>query len=343
MLKHDFATHDVAEARLLSRISENLSRRETFAEYVTWLSAVDPETSVFARAYVEHAFDGSPIPAPAPHRSGAWHRMIGYSIGETGNSWYQNSREISEPARRVVESWVRPIVTMVAEETTVTDLPLGSSRFLGAPDLPEGFTWPTCGHGPLRFQAQIDLRELRHSVATQRYSLPEDGWLVLFAFDDDGEDGIQPGVIDRDSHGNFSEIPGLTHVAYIPASAKLVRFRVPAETVPWKGADLVCSVKFGESLDVPWAADTEDHELKNQDVADWMGNLRGGWVSKLMGYPMHGRTGNTSPGPDWLNLFTLGSDDTTEWSWCDGQDLDVYVHGDGLKSRSFCPFYGYAA
>jgi len=297
MPKHDFATQNVLEAKLLSRISENLFQRETFAEYVTWLSAIDPKATAFVRAYSKHAFDGLPIPAPVLHRSSAWHRMLGYSIdsmpsrssawlrklgissGGAKHSWHQNTGKISGPALRAVESWVRPIVTMVAEESTVTALPLGSSRFLGAPDLPAGFTWPMCGLGPLRFQAQIDLRELRHSVTTQRYGLPADGWLVLFAFDDDGQTGIQPGVVERDSEGSLREIPGLTLVAYIPASAELLRFRVPAETVSCKGADFVCRVKFGEALDVPSAADTEDRQLKDNEVAEWMSNLRGDWVS----------------------------------------------------------------
>ncbi len=343
MPTHDFATHDIVEATFLSRISEKLSHRETFVEYATWLSDIDAEASDFVRAFSEHAFDGLPIPPLVPHRSGAWHRMLGYSIGNTGRSWHECIREFPGPARASVESWVRPIVTMAAEACTVADLPLGGSRFLGAPDLPEGFTWPMCSRGPLRFQAQIGLRDLCHSVATQRYRLPVDGWLVLFAFDDDGETGIQPGVVDRDNDGKWIEIPDLTHVAYIPASAALVRFPVPAATVSWKGEDLACIVTFGESLDIPWAADTEDDELKKDEVADRIGDMRGGWVSKLMGYPMHCRTDNTSPGRDWLNLFTLGSDDDTGWSWCDGEHLDVYVHEDGLENRSFRPFYGYAA
>ena len=343
MPKHDFATHGAVEAAYLSRISEKLSDQEVFAEYATWLSDVDKEASDFVRAYSNSAFNGLPVPAPATHRSQSWHRMLGYSFGDTGRSWREKIREVPGPIRAAVESWVRPIVTMAATACTTADLPLGGSRFLGAPDLPEEFPWPTCAHGPLRFQVQIDFRELSHTVATHRYGLPQDGWVVLFAFDDDGKTGIQPGVVDRDGDGEIREIPDLTHVAYIPASAKLVRFNIPAKTTPWKGKDLACHVTFGESLDIPWAADTDDRLLKDREVAAWMNNMRGGWDSKLMGYPMHGRTDNTSPGPDWLNLFTLGSIDETGWCWCDGQDLDVYVHANGVRDRSFRPFYGYAA
>lgn len=66
-------------------------------------------------------------------------------------------------------------------------------------------------------------------------------------------------------------------------------------------------------------------------------------LSSMMGYPIHGRTSNTSPGPDWLSLFTLGSDDNLSWSWCDGQHLDVYIHVDSLKNRTFERVYGYAS
>lgn len=343
MSKHDFATSDIAEARLLSRISERLSDREALAEYATWLADVDAESAAFVQKYSEHAFSGLPLPARVPHRSGSWHRMLGYSFGETGQSWHQNIREIPTAAREVAESWVRPVVTIAATTCNLADLPSGASRFLGGPDLPEGFTWPMCARGPLRFQSQIDLSELRHSVATQRYGLPAEGWLVLFAYDDDGEEGIQPGVVDRDDEGKWQEIPDLTHLAYLPASAELVRFSIPEETVCWNGEDHACRLTFAESLDVPWADDTEDPQLMDDAVSEWMSNLRGNWLHKLMGYPMHGRTDNTSPGKDWLDLFTLGSDDETGWSWCDGQHLDIYVHGDGLRDRSFHPFYGYAA
>lgn len=343
MATHDFAANDVIEAGFLSRISENLSGHEAFAAYAAWLSEFDAPASAFVRAYSEHESGQLPPPGSLAHRSAAWHRMLGCTFGPAGRSWRESIREVPATAQATVESLVRPIVTMTATKCALTDLSLGESRFLGAPDLPKEFAWPTCARGPLRFQAQINLSDLRYSVATQRYGLPTEGWLLLFAFDDNGETGIQPGVGDRGDDGKFAEIPDLTHVAYVPATAALVRISVPAETISYRGNDFACALKFGESFDVPWAADTEDPQLESDVVADWLSDLRGSWSSKLMGYPLHCRTDNTSPGPNWINLITLGSDDETGWSWCDGEHLDVYVHEDGIANRSFRPFYGYAA
>lgn len=346
MTIHDFAATSKLEASYLSRISERLSERQAFAEYMTWLSSWDTEAARFVRAYTEHAFEGGPIPEAVPHRGVSWHRMLGHGMGSLGSSWHADIGELPDAAHAPVESWVRPIVTMTATPGTVQELPIGGSRFLGCPDLPQGFVWPVCERGPLRFQAQINLWELRHSVATERFGLPEAGWLVLFAFDDDGKHGIQPGVLGRTADGGFDEIPDLTSVAYLPAAVELVRFPIPQATVCPKGEGFACQVTFGETLDIPVAEDTEDPRLmEDEDVFYWMEEIRmhKDCSHKLLGYPSHGRTSNTCPGPDWLNLFTLASDEATGWCWCDGQRLDVFVHSDGLRTRTFRPCYGYAA
>ncbi|WP_390821199.1 DUF1963 domain-containing protein [Tuwongella immobilis] len=276
------------------------------------------------------------------HRNPSWHRILGYCLGYDDRAWHETIREIPVSTRSIIDRWVRPIVTITAQECSLASLPLGESRFLGAPDLPAGFSWPVCAHGPLIFQAQINLSDLRHSVATHRFGLPSDGWLVLFAFDDEIT-GYQPGVVSRGADRVYKEVPDLTLLTYIPASAELVRFALPTGMRPWNHADFACSLTFGESLDIPWGYDTDDPRLHDEGVSEWMASMRGGWGCKLMGYPWHGRTENTSPGPDWRNLITLGSIQETGWSWCDGQHLDVYVHEDGLRNRSFHPFYGYAA
>ncbi len=338
---HRFATHNPEETKLLSRITDNLSNPDAYAEYADWLSVSDPETAAFVRAYSDCISNGTTPPDDTP-RNQSWLNLLGVTMGRDYDCWFDLCSEIPEAERRLAESWIRPIVTMLPRVSTLAEIPLGASRFLGAPDLPKGFDWPTCAHGSLHFQAQINLHEIRTSVATYRYGLPTEGWLVLFAFDD-CETGIQPGVVEKGDDGAWRQIPDLTHLIYLPASTKLERTKVPPDTIHWKGEDHVCKVFFGETLDLPSARDTEDPRLINSPIADLIDQQRGRWRSKLMGYPMHSRTDNTSPGPDWLNLFTFGSDDQTEWSWCDGCFLDVYVRGDGFTNRSFAPFFGYAA
>ncbi|WP_165422935.1 DUF1963 domain-containing protein [Ktedonosporobacter rubrisoli] len=62
-------------------------------------------------------------------------------------------------------------------------LPIGSSKFGGKPDLPPGFLYPLGGDGkPLSFIAQYRLQDLQaFSIA---HDLPATGMLYFFAFDD---------------------------------------------------------------------------------------------------------------------------------------------------------------
>lgn len=341
-MTHDLATQDPTEAGWLARIVENFADPSRYAAYATWLDDRDPAAARVVRAYASHAFEGSDVPDPCAGRTDAWHRMLGMNFDlSDGRSWHAAIRDLDEEVQRALFRWVRPIVGLVAERCPDPDIPLGASKFLGAPHLPAAFGWPECAEGPLRFQAQLDLAELRTTVATARYALPPAGRVVLFAFDDDGETGVQPGVVERGTDGKYQEIPDLTHVAYVAADVALVRTDIPAATAPWDKVDRSCRITLLEGLDLPLAGDVPDDRL--DEAEDWLYDLRGGWTHKWMGYPVHGRTTNTSPGPDWVNLLTLGSDDTTGWSWCDGEHLDVYVHGDGIRNATFRPFYGYAA
>lgn len=330
-MRHDFASADPEEAALLARISADLTDRPAYDAYATWLAGRDTAAADWVRAYAEHALDGAPMPEKPADRGDAWYRML-------GGDWYARLRELPD----ALIPWVRPVVTIDPRPCPLAELPLGASRFMGFPDLPADFVWPTCAQGSLHFQAQINLADLRSSVATSRFELPAAAWLVLFALDDP-DSGMQPGVIDQDDDGNWFEPPGLTHLAYIPSDAALARRPLPEEIELWDDDNHSCVLAFAECLDIPWAADTEDSSLMQEAVADRISDLRGSWMSKLMGYPVHGRTDNTSPGPDWLAVFTLGSHDETEWSWCDGEHLDVYVRQDGVANASFNPVYGYAS
>ena len=344
MTANDIAATSIEEARLIAQIGQNMDSHEAYENYATWLDTFDSTTAVYVRAYTQYAFNMAVAPSPISTRTTAWHRMLGAQIGDGEDTWHEilteAADETSYMTRAAMNEWIRPVICMYPVECTIDKMPIGGSRFIGSPDLPIDFNWPICDLGPLTFQAQINFTELKNTVAAQRYGLPTDGWLLLFAFDDYNE-GIQPGVVDRDENGKYVEIPNLTYLAYVPSTTKLIRRQPPTGATPWKGAELSCSLIFKEFLDLPWAEDTDDERLK--DVTDWIGDLRPNIMSKLMGYPIHGRTDNTSPGPDWLNILTLGSHDETGWCWCDGQHLDVYVQEKGFKDGSFSPSYGYAS
>ena len=340
-MSHDFGLAVSNEERrfLWELLASHWTNREMFAIYADWLDhAGQTGAGRVVRDVMSEMLDGGPKTAPEPSRSAAWHTLV-------GQVWAEQMTRLNAPQQRWVRHWIRPVVAIEATPHDPSALPLGASHFGGDPHLPEDFVWPESAYGPLRFLAQIDFGDMRQSAATAYFSLPPDGWLAVFACD---EDGVQPGVVERAEDGSYREVPDLTHVQYVPAGTSLVRHPNPwkAEWASEEDEFHTLSLRFSDGLDLPVVGDVDplglsDEELDELREAGW--SRRRGWKHKLMGWPTHGRTSNTSPGPDWLDLLTLSSDGDALWNWCDGQDLDVYVHQDGLKSRTFAPFYGYAA
>ncbi len=55
---------------------------------------------------------------------------------------------------------LRPAIALSATRTNDAQIPLGASKFGGAPDVPSGFEWPMWNEKPLGFLAQINLEEV---------------------------------------------------------------------------------------------------------------------------------------------------------------------------------------
>ncbi len=68
-----------------------------------------------------------------------------------------------------------------------------TTRFGGAPDLPDGFAWPMNGATPLAFVAQLDLRSLAPLDLERR--LPRTGLLTVFAHLDLSDDYAEHGRV----------------------------------------------------------------------------------------------------------------------------------------------------
>lgn len=324
-----FAAQNAEEAYLIADILHSFSSQQAYAQYADWLDTREVDTAEYIRQ-----LGAGTAPDATPSRSESWLRFFGVD-----HPWWKLRSAATREFAGAIEEWVRPTIRLTATSTPDSELLPGCSKFRGSPDLPASLEWPTCEFGPLHFQAQINLRELRISQATLRYGIPTSGWLLLFAFDDP-EEGTQPGVVRRDVEGNWEEIPNLARLVYLSDGTQLERRPPPAGACDPRGS---CRLSLGEDLDLPWADDTADVHLQENEGQVGQFRAESDWESKMFGYPVHGRTSNTSPGPDWLNVFTLGSVRDAGWSWCDGQHLDVYVHADGVRSGTFEPFYAYAA
>jgi uncharacterized protein YwqG len=73
---------------------------------------------------------------------------------------------------------LRPAIALSATRLVDEEIPLGASKFGGAPDVPEGFVWPTWNEKPLGFLAQINLEEVGPFDVEKQ--LPQSGLLSFF-------------------------------------------------------------------------------------------------------------------------------------------------------------------
>ncbi|BCM94190.1 hypothetical protein IAD21_06093 [Abditibacteriota bacterium] len=73
---------------------------------------------------------------------------------------------------------LRPAIALTATRADDAQIPIGASKFGGAPDVPEGFEWPMWNHEPLGFLAQISLEEV--APFDVQGTLPHQGLLSFF-------------------------------------------------------------------------------------------------------------------------------------------------------------------
>lgn len=108
----------------------------------------------------------------------------------------------------------RPAIRIRSRPLDGEEPPLGASRFLGEPDLPESLEWPVDAAGvPLNFLAQINLAE---AVGVLDDSpLPPDGHLLFFTRYDNPPWGFDPKDGPR------------FRVLHVPSSTKLHRRPLP--------------------------------------------------------------------------------------------------------------------
>ena len=78
-------------------------------------------------------------------------------------------------------SLLRPAIALTATRADDTHIPVGASKFGGAPDVPADFKWPMWNEKPLGFLAQINLEEV--APFDVEGLLPKNGLLSFFALD----------------------------------------------------------------------------------------------------------------------------------------------------------------
>ena len=216
------------------------------------------------------------------------------------------------------ERLVRPAIDV---EVFDSDIVLGASKLGGAPDLPEDSRWPVSEHGPYRFLAQIDCRDLPDVGA----GLPTAGLLSLFVGESaDGE--------------FFWQDPGFVRAELIPDGTRLVSMPAPEAVARGEAR----TIRFRAAIDIPqdeeqasdWPFDDMNYEF-GEEYTRIRKSLHLG-THYLLGYPSHCSLAyDPTPGPAWTSLLNLASDDELNWDWHDGDYLMAFIERDRLARGDF--------
>ena len=217
----------------------------------------------------------------------------------------QRLRELLRPACDILRAEVAPGV--------------GRSRFGGAPDRPLGTKWPEHRLGPYRFVGQLNLEQITPPVP----ELPPNGLLSLFVAEDpDGE--------------FFWGDDGYIHAEYYSPSGPVL--------MPQAAPDVVClgcqvGATFRPTIDLPFDKFQLGDCRLDENLRDSYDALRDSLHQSgdyLLGYPSHRSLAyDPCPGPEWVPLITLASDDELEWCWHDGDKLMVFIERARLAALDF--------
>jgi len=222
----------------------------------------------------------------------------------------------------------RPAIDIIRRKNVKPSL--GCSRFGGKPDLPVGSQWPMRKSVPYRFIGQINFAEIPPSDI----GIPSAGLLSLFVLDNCDDD---PFWGDDDYvYTVFTQEPNNLETMTSPPNPNLqLDFENPGVAV----------VEFHHTIDIPFdeyqadnwpfTRDTFDDGLECEAYYELRKSLHKS-NDYLLGYPSHCSLAyNPTPGPEWISLLTIDSDDNLEWCWHDGDTLMLFIEKEKLANLDF--------
>jgi hypothetical protein len=208
--------------------------------------------------------------------------------------------------RKTFEKHARPCIDLLTKPPAKAAEKLGTSRFGGAPDMPEGAAWPESSAGPMVFVAQLDCAAL--APFDPRGLLPEAGLLSFFA-------------------GGFDE----GAVLWFAPKVKLAPRATPkGATFGGHGARSApaCSLTMKGAISLPPELDDEE---------DW-GDLWEASIREKDGEAPHRVLCHTmgdveEPPNDDFVLLALRSDKNPKFDWGDWGTLYFTIEEDALRKR----------
>lgn len=257
-----------------------------------------------------------------------------------------------------LEAVVRRSVRMLTITAPEQDLPLGSSKLGGAPDLPPHVAWPTRRGRPLSFIGQINLADLAAFPSAD--GLPARGLLSFFydAYE-------QPWGFDPEDAGSW-------RVMYLlQAPSDLQRRHPPRTLTEYTGLFTPCRLHFYEAVTLPPAdsltlvglgLDDEEWDRYHDLLFERMEMHPHETMHQILGHPdtiqgdmqvecqlvSHGFNASLrfqdNPhtwhdlavgAEDWQLLLQLDSDDRAQMMWGDCGRLYFWIRRTDLLGRAF--------
>jgi uncharacterized protein YwqG len=250
---------------------------------------------------------------------------------------------------------LQPAIRLLTLPCEDEELPPGSTRIGGKPDLADNIVWPSWNGKPLTFLAQINLADLgQFSYARV---LPKQGWLLFFYNDEQSTWGYNP-----NDEGSWA-------VIYMPnVNAKLERRGLPSASLP-NGFYHPCKVKMQEIItlpayDSPAIGKLELNHVEREVYWDLLEEVYADRkvCHQILGHPqpiqgdMQLECQLVSNGlycgdwtvykdpraiklaknaVDWRLLFQLDSDENTGMMWADVGRLYFWIRHADLRKRNF--------
>lgn len=305
-------------------VVDDLLNEEKRLAYADWLDAQSDPRGKFLCMFITACQTMKKCDFPAiEHLPQDWLRMMGYEI-------IRAMAKQGYPAPQAsILKLARPALLMRRSKAEDNDLPIGSSKLGGLPDLPADFEWPrlrdctTCyderGDTYLDawcgFVGQFNCEDLSQTLAGR--GVPQTGLISVFLFAD---------VCGCSGNG--------LRVVHFPDLSQLSRHESPGEMIPGNGISSALALAFSETLDLPssdecspWLADLELSEEQNDYGGDkYYGELTGDGTD-MLGYFSPTSGSDITPDEQTVHFLSIRYDG--------GWKIHIQINESDLRNANF--------
>jgi uncharacterized protein (TIGR02996 family) len=212
------------EVDILANVLADLSDHDAKLVYADWLEEHDDKRGPLLRKFVTAYRGGKKLPkvtsAPEP-----WRDLVGITLIEKAQEW-------SAPHTDTFLRLARPALRFEMIDVPDDDMPIGTGKLGGLPDMPLNVEWPVWERGTLAFLVQLNLAQLALSPVCRE--LPSAGTLSFFR---------EETAVDREDVGGW-------RVLYFREDEQLAQRERPKSLPTW-GQRSSGRILFAEVLTLP--------------------------------------------------------------------------------------------